>query len=99
MALLDLLATAPTWALGIAADGNPVVGPLAAFATTPPDLTVTVIAPEDVPAGAPGETVHIRENAQEFDVTYYAYTGMRAASSTIGGATGSSGPTTCATFS
>jgi hypothetical protein len=76
VALLDLLATAPTWALGTGADGNPVVGPLVLI-TTPPDLTVTVIAPEDVPAGSAGKTVHIHENAQQFDITYYEYAGMR----------------------
>src|SRR3954454_21374338 len=77
MSLKEQIAAAPTWALGTAANGNPAVGPLATFNSLAPDLTVTVIDPSAVPVGIARSTVHVSENAQQFDITYYDFAECR----------------------
>jgi hypothetical protein len=78
MSLTPFIGVAPTWGLVFPADGNgdPISGPLASFATEP-DITVTVIKPNDIPDGKPTLTRQIDENAQSFDVTYYRFEGYK----------------------
>src|SRR5687768_9969219 len=72
MTLTSFIGVAPTWGLTFPIDGNPVSGPWASFAS-PPDLTITVIKPNEIPRGKTTLTHHVKENAQSFDVTYYDF--------------------------
>ncbi len=74
--LLDMVGGA-SWSLGIAPNAELITGPLHKFQTSQPQMIVTVVQPDDILPGLEGETVHIKENAQEFDITYYDFDGGR----------------------
>ena len=76
MIVENLINTSPTWGLSFFSDSNPVVGPLKML-QHPPEVMISLINPEDVPAGIKINQRHIRENAQEFDVDDYEFEGYR----------------------
>ena len=77
MDLVRSLSLLRTWGLTVRAGDDIGIGPLAHFDERTLNHTVSIVPTAAIGGGTPESHVHVHENAQEFDVTYYRFVGYR----------------------